>query len=83
VFNQAPEVLLCPERIAAPKAFIASRLRAWRTSDGAILPGYWTTRVTDAAAAKTARRCIAERHGRAGAVLLPRRRTHPDRRAHH
>jgi hypothetical protein len=70
LFNQAPEVLLCPERIAAPKAFIASRLRAWRTPDGAILLGHWTTRVTDAAAAKTARRCIAERHGRAGAALL-------------
>jgi len=34
------------------------------------VPGHFTTRVTDAAAAKTARRCIAERHGRAGAALL-------------
>ena len=70
LFGQAPGVLLCPARIAAPKAFIASRLAAWRTPDGAIAPGHFTSRVTDAAAAKTARRAIAERHGRAGAALL-------------
>ena len=70
LFGQASGLLLCPQHIAAPKAFIASRLRAWRTPDGAILPGHWTTRLTTAAAAKTARRAIAERHGRAGAALL-------------
>jgi hypothetical protein len=70
LFGQASGVLLCPARIAAPKAFIASRLAAWRTPDGAIVPGHWTTRVSDAAATKTARRRVAERHGRAGAALL-------------
>jgi hypothetical protein len=70
LFGQAPGVLICPERIAAPKAFIASRLAAWRTPDGAILPGHWTSRLTDAATAKAARHLIATRHGRAGAALL-------------
>lgn len=70
LFGQATGVLICPERIAAPKAFIASRLKAWRTPDGAILPGHWTSRVTDAATAQASRRLIAERHGRAGAALL-------------
>jgi hypothetical protein len=70
LFGQAPGVLISPERIAAPRAFIASRLAAWRTPDGAILPGHWTARVTEAAAARTARRFVAQRHGRAGAALL-------------
>jgi hypothetical protein len=63
-------VLISPERIAAPQAFIASRLAAWRTPDGVILPGHWTRRVTEAAGARTARRFVAQRHGRAGAALL-------------
>jgi hypothetical protein len=70
LFGQTPGVLICPERIAAPQAFIATRLAAWRTPDGAILPGHWTSRVTEAAAAHAARRCVAEHHGRAGAALL-------------
>jgi len=70
LFDQTPGVLICPQRIATPQAFIASRLAAWRTPDGAILPGHWTARVTDAAAARAARRRVADRHGRAGAALL-------------
>lgn len=34
------------------------------------LPGSWTSRRTDAAAAHAARRWVAERHGQAGAALL-------------
>jgi hypothetical protein len=63
-------VLICPERIAAPQVFIASRLAAWRNAAGVILPGHWTSLLTDAAATKTARRLVAARHGRAGAALL-------------
>src|SRR2546423_11481980 len=70
LFHQAPGVLICPHRIAAPKAFIASRLAAWRSPDGAILPGHFTSRMTEAAAAKAARRRVAQRHGRLGAALL-------------
>jgi len=70
LFGQIPGVLICPEHIAAPPAFIASRLAAWRTPDGAILPGSWTSRVADVAAAHAARRCVVEHHGRAGAALL-------------
>jgi hypothetical protein len=70
LFGQTPGVLISPERIAAPTAFIASRLAAWRTPEGIILPGYWTSRVADVAAAHAARRKVAEHHGRAGAVLL-------------
>ncbi|MGB9281719.1 MAG: hypothetical protein WCB57_16805, partial [Pseudonocardiaceae bacterium] len=53
VFGQVPGVLICPERIAAPQAFIASRLAAWRNAAGVILPGHWTSLLTDAAATKT------------------------------
>jgi hypothetical protein len=70
LFGQTAGVLISPERIAAPKAFIASRLRAWHTPQGAILPGYWTSRRTDATATRTARRHIAARHGHTGAALL-------------
>lgn len=70
VFGQATGVLICPERIAAPQAFIASRLAAWRSAEGVILPGYWSSLLADAAATKAARRRVAARHGRAGAALL-------------
>lgn len=70
LFGQATGVLISPERIAAPRAFIASRLAAWCTPAGAILPGHWTALLTDAAATKTARALVAARHGRAGAALL-------------
>jgi hypothetical protein len=70
VFDQAPGILICPERIAAPQAFIASRLAAWRSAQGVILPGHWTSVLTDAAATKVARALVAARHGRAGAALL-------------
>jgi hypothetical protein len=70
LFGQTPGMLISPEHIAAPQAFIASRLAAWRTPDGTILPGHWTTRITEAAAARTARRLVAQHHGRAGAALL-------------
>jgi hypothetical protein len=70
LFSQTPGVLISPERIAAPQAFIASRLAAWRTPDGAILLGHWMARITEAAAAHAARQGIAARHGRAGAALL-------------
>jgi hypothetical protein len=70
VFGQATGVLICPDRIAAPPAFIASRLAAWRSADGVILPGHYSSLLTDAAATKTARRLVAARHGRAGAALL-------------
>jgi len=70
LFGQATGVLICPQRIAAPRAFIASRLAAWRTPDGAILPGSWTSRVADVAAIRAARRAVADRYGRAGAALL-------------
>jgi hypothetical protein len=70
LFGQATGVLISPERIAAPRAFIASRLAAWRSAEGVILPGHWTSLLTDAAATKTARALVAARHGRAGAALL-------------
>jgi hypothetical protein len=70
LFGQPAGVLLCPQRIAVPRAFIRSRLTAWRSSEGAILPGHWSTLLTDAAAATTARRLVATHHGRAGAALL-------------
>ncbi|MEA2203067.1 MAG: hypothetical protein QOI89_3807 [Solirubrobacteraceae bacterium] len=70
VFGQATGVLICPARIAAPQAFIASRLTAWRSAEGVILPGHWSSLLADAAATKTARRLVAARHGRAGAALL-------------
>jgi hypothetical protein len=70
LFSQATGVLICPDRIAAPQAFIASRLAAWRTPAGAILPGHWTALLTDAATTTTARALVAARHGRAGAALL-------------
>jgi hypothetical protein len=70
LFGQTPGVLICPERIAAPQAFIASRLAAWRTPTGTIVPGYWTSRIADVAAAHAARRRVAEHHGRTGAALL-------------
>jgi hypothetical protein len=70
LFHQATGVLISPDRIAAPQAFIRSRLAAWRTPAGAILPGHFSALLTDAAATKTARRLIAARHGRAGAALL-------------
>jgi hypothetical protein len=70
VFGQATGVLICPERIAAPQAFIASRLAAWRSAEGVILPGHYSSLLADAAATKAARRVVAARHGRAGAALL-------------
>jgi hypothetical protein len=70
LFSQATGVLICPDRIAAPRAFIASRLAAWRSTEGVILPGHWTALLTDVAATKTARALVAARHGRAGAALL-------------
>ncbi len=70
VFSQATGVLLCPEHVISPTQFIRSRLAAWRTPDGAIVPGYWAAKVADAAETKAARQRILERHGHAGAALL-------------
>jgi hypothetical protein len=70
LFGQATGVLICPERIAAPAAFIRSRLAAWRSAAGVILPGHWSSLLTDATATKTARHLVAVRHGRAGGALL-------------
>jgi hypothetical protein len=70
LFHQTAGVLICPKRIAAPAAFIRSRLAAWRSAEGVILPGHWSSLLTDAVATKTARRLVAARHGRAGAALL-------------
>jgi hypothetical protein len=70
LFGQTPGILISPEHITAPTAFITSRLATWRTPDGAILPGSWTSRVAEVAAAHAARRCVAEHHGQAGAALL-------------
>jgi hypothetical protein len=70
LFGQATGVLISPERIAAPAAFIRSRLAAWRTPTGAILPGHYSAQFTDAAATQAARHQVAARHGRAGAALL-------------
>jgi hypothetical protein len=70
LFGQATGVLISPERISAPQAFIRSRLAAWRSAEGVILPGHWTALLTDAAATKTAWALVAARHGRAGAALL-------------
>jgi hypothetical protein len=70
LFGQAPGILICPERVAAPRAFIGSRLTAWRTPQDVILPGHWSALLADAAPATTARRLVAARHGRAGAALL-------------
>lgn len=70
LFGQTTGVLICPEHLAAPKAFIASRLAAWRTPQGTILPGHFASRLADAAATKAAQALVAARHGRAGAALL-------------
>jgi hypothetical protein len=70
LFGQATGVLISPERITAPAAFIRSRLAAWRTPTGVILPGYWSSLLADAAATKAARHHVAARYGRAGAALL-------------
>jgi hypothetical protein len=70
LFGQATGVLISPERIAAPQAFIRSRLAAWCTPTDVILPGHWSSLLADAAATKAARRQVAARHGRAGAALL-------------
>jgi hypothetical protein len=70
LFHQTTGVLICPHHITAPQAFIRSRLSAWRTPQGVILPGHWTSHLTDAATLKAARRTVATRHGRAGAALL-------------
>jgi hypothetical protein len=60
LFGQTPGVLISPEHITAPTAFIASRLAAWRTPDGVILPGHWTARVTEAAPASPTTRAAAK-----------------------
>jgi hypothetical protein len=61
------------------KALTSSNSRvcgSWRRSyqlssaEGVILPGHYSALLTDAAAAKAARRLVAARHGRAGAALL-------------
>ena len=70
LFGQTTGVLISPERIAAPAAFIRSRLVAWRSAAGVILPGHYSALLTDAAATQAARREVAARHGRAGAALL-------------
>jgi hypothetical protein len=70
LFGQTAGVRICPDRIAAPQAFIRSRLAAWRSAEGVILPGHWSSLLTDAAATKTARHLVAARHGQAGAALL-------------
>jgi hypothetical protein len=70
VFSQPRGVLLSPEHVASPRQFIRSRLRAWLTADGTVLPGYWSSRVTHADAARVARQRVADRHGRAGVRLL-------------
>jgi hypothetical protein len=70
LFGQTAGVLICRERIAAPQAFIRSRLGAWRSAEGVILSGHWSSLLTDAAATKTARQLVAACHGRAGAALL-------------
>jgi len=68
VFGQVPGVLISPNRVAAPRVFIASRLRAWCDPEGAILPGHYSARLADVAAARAR---VAACHGRAGAALLP------------
>jgi hypothetical protein len=85
VFHQTTGVLISPQRIAAPKAFITSRLAAWRTPDNVILPGHYSSRTANAAALAAARRLVAARHGRAGAALLRpgERALTPDRIAEH
>ncbi|MGH7749260.1 MAG: hypothetical protein ACREQ5_31515, partial [Candidatus Dormibacteria bacterium] len=70
VFGQVPGVLISPGRVAAPRVFIASRLTAWRDPDGAILPGHYSARLADVAAATAARARVGACHGRAGAALL-------------
>jgi hypothetical protein len=70
VFSQPSGILLSPERVASPRQFIRSRLRAWLTAEGTVLPGYWSSRVTRADAARAARQRVADCHGRAGVRLL-------------
>jgi hypothetical protein len=70
LFGQPTGVLICPPHLTAPKAFIASRLAAWRTPNDTILPGHWTTHITNTLATKTARQLATQRHGRTGAALL-------------
>jgi hypothetical protein len=70
VFSQPVRVLLSPTHVQSPAQFIRSRLTAWRTPDGAVVAGYWATKVADADTAHTARARVADRHGRAGAGLL-------------
>lgn len=70
VFGQPPSVPISADRGAAPTVFISARLAAWRSTQGVILPGHYTSRLADVAATKAARAHIAARHGRAGAALL-------------
>jgi hypothetical protein len=70
VFGQPTGVLLSPTYVASPAQFIRSRLRAWLTAEGKVLPGYWTSRVADAGSTRTARKRVAACHGHAGARLL-------------
>jgi hypothetical protein len=53
VFAQPAGGLISPD--TAPKTFITSRLAAWRTPDGAILPGHYTSHLANVAATKAAR----------------------------
>ena len=69
-FGQASTALHTPTGIAAPRQFIASRLRAWRGTDNAIRPGHWTSRIRRHDTAQQAREQIRARHGQAGVRLL-------------
>jgi hypothetical protein len=81
LFGQATGVLICPERIAAPAAFIRSRLAAWRRRcDPARpleLPAHRRHRHQD----RPPPRCGPPRPGRRRAA--PTRRTCADRAADH
>jgi hypothetical protein len=48
-------VLISPDRVAAPRVFIASRLQAWRDPEGMILAGHYSTGLANAATTKAAR----------------------------
>lgn len=70
MFGPVSGMLVAPDHIVSPTQFIRSRLAAWKTPDGAILPGWWTSRVGTAAAHAHSRELVRSRHGRVGVRLL-------------
>jgi hypothetical protein len=67
IFGQQPGLIALPaDKIASPTLWISSRLRAWRTPDGRVLPGHRGRQLVEQAATRRVR----AHHGRAGHRLL-------------